>query len=629
MRKGGRQPDEKDRRPCLAACVTPSAGWRRGGCEGWRARAKAFFPSPRFCSPAGSAQLPPTPPLDAMSLPQFTPQMLHALAQPSSQASHQPPASRQQQQQQRDPAVFHLHQQQQPPVAPPGAVLSSTAQAAAAISAYLSGAASIVFPSQQAAADYQAAAVARAAGAGGPAGSTGIDNGLAWRQARAIEALLLQSGHQQQQPQQQWPFAGWQHQQHQQTFYGAALQSLASQQKQQQQQVYGLMQQSQQQQSMPQFGSYPSQIGGLPSGSAPYGVSDPSPALAFVAAALSPPAMTPQTCSSSGDSSASSPLLSVASLSSSAAGTGLHLGGGGGPPIIYSASPSTGDPFELAPPSNGSEGLGFKDLFGFSPAVALGGSFAAGPPTVQQQTQQQINECVPFFDFSADACLFDPPGPDDLVSLVMTLSVDSAPYMFNALPADATSSYSSASPASNSGMSAVSPSLSVPAKQPTQAELAQAAAAHFAWNQSVNLRDPKKRHVCAVCARGFARAFNLKSHMATHDQNRPKPFTCPHEGCGRGFSRSHDLERHRVGIHQGESSNLSSADPFQARYAYTRTSGLFLKDVGDDLGLVGDADSSSSGSSTASASSSNAQDSKHTATQRVKKRSIRGVSSAA
>jgi len=563
-----------------------------------------------------------------MSLPQFTPQMLHALAQPS-QASHQQPGLSQQQQDAE--AVFHRPAQQlQPPVAPPGAVLSSTAQAAAAISAYLSGAASIVFPSQQAAADYQAAAVARAAGVGGP--SAGVDDGLAWRQARAIEALLVQSGqhqHHHLQQQQSWPLGGWQ--QHQQSFYGAALQSLAFQQQQQQQQpAYGLMQQQ------PML-IQPALPGQPPAGSSLYGLSDTSSASTFVAAALSPPATTPRTCSSSGDSSTSSPLLSVASLSSSTAGgSGLHQGYL--PPTVYSASPSTGDPFELAPTANGSEGLEFKDLFGFSPAVALGGSFAAGPPMTQQQQPQQqqqqqqqlFNECVPSFDLNADACLFDPPGPDDVPLSVAPPSVGSAPYLFNALPADATSGYSSASPASTGGSSAVSPPASNPAQQPTQAELAQAAAAHFAWNQSVNMRDPKKRHVCVVCARGFARAFNLKSHMATHDQNRAKPFTCPHEGCARGFSRSHDLERHRVGIHQGESSKPFSAESFKERYAHTRHfARISSKDVGDDLGLASDVASFSSGSSTASATSSNAQDSKHTTALRAKKRSIRGVPSAA
>lgn len=75
--------------------------------------------------------------------------------------------------------------------------------------------------------------------------------------------------------------------------------------------------------------------------------------------------------------------------------------------------------------------------------------------------------------------------------------------------------------------------------------------------------DPKKKHKCNVCGRGFARAFNLKvsstphvvvladsqSHAQTHNPMRSKPHQCPHPTCKRGFSRLHDLERHRQGIH--------------------------------------------------------------------------------
>ncbi|KAF8559352.1 hypothetical protein OG21DRAFT_1403285 [Imleria badia] len=65
--------------------------------------------------------------------------------------------------------------------------------------------------------------------------------------------------------------------------------------------------------------------------------------------------------------------------------------------------------------------------------------------------------------------------------------------------------------------------------------------------------DPRKKYQCPTCPRAFARAYNLKTHMATHDPNRLKPHVCPHRSCGRSFSRKHDLGRHLVSIHRDES----------------------------------------------------------------------------
>ncbi|KAG7099526.1 hypothetical protein E1B28_001367 [Marasmius oreades] len=65
--------------------------------------------------------------------------------------------------------------------------------------------------------------------------------------------------------------------------------------------------------------------------------------------------------------------------------------------------------------------------------------------------------------------------------------------------------------------------------------------------------DPRKKYKCSSCPRGFARAYNLKTHMATHDPNREKPFVCPHRTCSRSFSRKHDLGRHLISIHRDES----------------------------------------------------------------------------
>ncbi|CAE6432560.1 unnamed protein product [Rhizoctonia solani] len=79
-------------------------------------------------------------------------------------------------------------------------------------------------------------------------------------------------------------------------------------------------------------------------------------------------------------------------------------------------------------------------------------------------------------------------------------------------------------------------------------------------NESPEQSDPRRKYQCPQCPRAFARQFNLKTHMATHDPNRTKPHVCHHAGCGRSFSRKHDLGRHLVSIHQdAEHGNISAS----------------------------------------------------------------------
>ncbi|KAJ3917992.1 hypothetical protein F5877DRAFT_79437 [Lentinula edodes] len=60
----------------------------------------------------------------------------------------------------------------------------------------------------------------------------------------------------------------------------------------------------------------------------------------------------------------------------------------------------------------------------------------------------------------------------------------------------------------------------------------------------------KKKYKCTVCTRAFDRAYNLKTHMDTHNPNRQKPYVCPHLSCHRAFSRKHDLGRHIISLHR-------------------------------------------------------------------------------
>ncbi|KAJ7129970.1 hypothetical protein C8R43DRAFT_1133945 [Mycena crocata] len=82
--------------------------------------------------------------------------------------------------------------------------------------------------------------------------------------------------------------------------------------------------------------------------------------------------------------------------------------------------------------------------------------------------------------------------------------------------------------------------------------------AHVSEEEDYKGGDSRKKYKCSACPRAFARAYNLKTHMATHDPNRLKPHVCPHRSCGRSFSRKHDLGRHLISIHRDESQREGS-----------------------------------------------------------------------
>lgn len=60
---------------------------------------------------------------------------------------------------------------------------------------------------------------------------------------------------------------------------------------------------------------------------------------------------------------------------------------------------------------------------------------------------------------------------------------------------------------------------------------------------------------CSLCTKRFTRAYNLRSHLRTHTDERP--FVCV--VCGKAFSRQHDRNRHE-GLHSGDKKFLCRGD---------------------------------------------------------------------
>ncbi|KAI9171928.1 C2H2 finger domain transcription factor crzA [Paramyrothecium foliicola] len=60
---------------------------------------------------------------------------------------------------------------------------------------------------------------------------------------------------------------------------------------------------------------------------------------------------------------------------------------------------------------------------------------------------------------------------------------------------------------------------------------------------------------CTLCPKRFTRAYNLRSHLRTHTDERP--FVC--NVCGKAFARQHDRKRHES-LHSGEKKFVCKGD---------------------------------------------------------------------
>ncbi|KAF2741612.1 hypothetical protein M011DRAFT_390391, partial [Sporormia fimetaria CBS 119925] len=90
---------------------------------------------------------------------------------------------------------------------------------------------------------------------------------------------------------------------------------------------------------------------------------------------------------------------------------------------------------------------------------------------------------------------------------------------------------------------------------------------------------------CTLCPKRFTRAYNLRSHLRTHTDERP--FVC--SVCGKAFARQHDRKRHEV-PHSGEKKfvckgSLKSGDNWGCgrRFANAEALGRHLR---SDIGRI-------------------------------------------
>ncbi|KAL9058539.1 MAG: hypothetical protein Q9162_001694 [Coniocarpon cinnabarinum] len=118
--------------------------------------------------------------------------------------------------------------------------------------------------------------------------------------------------------------------------------------------------------------------------------------------------------------------------------------------------------------------------------------------------------------------------------------------------------------------------LADPDRQPTPSS--NSSASGVASSGGENGRGRGQKHPatfqCTLCPKRFTRAYNLRSHLRTHTDERP--FVCT--VCGKAFARQHDRKRHE-GLHSGEKKfvckgNLSSGVPWGCGRRFARADAL-------------------------------------------------------
>ncbi|KAJ1677352.1 hypothetical protein EV182_006354 [Spiromyces aspiralis] len=78
---------------------------------------------------------------------------------------------------------------------------------------------------------------------------------------------------------------------------------------------------------------------------------------------------------------------------------------------------------------------------------------------------------------------------------------------------------------------------------------------HHRLGASPTSSTQRKRYLCPVCSKLFARPSTLDTHM--HSHTGEKPYECDYEGCGKRFSVMSNLRRHQR-IHERQRAKYST-----------------------------------------------------------------------
>ncbi|CAG8879152.1 unnamed protein product [Penicillium nalgiovense] len=203
-----------------------------------------------------------------------------------------------------------------------------------------------------------------------------------------------------------------------------------------------------------------------------------------------------------------------------------------------------------------------------NPPGDIGQASQMAPPSINVEFAPPLR--TPTIDTSKSTADFDSLSPPAMRSRVRSKSDPYHPASRSRSPATSSTSLEPRAPASPRSLSPVgsvgshsrsSPSSRDPSPSRSNRRLSTSSIENR--NYILDLADPQRpgaapgepkriqKHPatfqCTLCPKRFTRAYNLRSHLRTHTDERP--FVCT--VCGKAFARQHDRKRHE-GLHSGE-----------------------------------------------------------------------------